>query len=141
MPVRKWYTIYRAVDDEILTIGTSKECASNLDMPIEAFRSMLTRVKLGENRKYIIAIEEVDNDYEETNGKVEIYGEDNFGVVDSKIKYRIDETETMYLYLMGYNDKQIAKALNVPTDAVKRWRKSKKLKSLQDRGRPRKRRD
>lgn len=140
MPVRKWYTIYRAVDDEILTIGTSKECASNLDMPIEAFRSMLTRVKLGENRKYIIAIEEVDNDYEETNGKVEIYGEDNFGL-DLTKKYRLNEAETMYLYLMGYNDKQIAKALNVPVDAVKQWRKGKKLKSLQGRGRPRKRRD
>lgn len=140
MPVRKWYTVYRAVDDEILTIGTSKECASNLDMPIEGFRSMLTRVKLGVNKQYIIAIEEVDSNYEETNGKVEIYGEENFGL-DLLKKYRFDENEAMYLYLMKNNDKQIANKLNVPKGTITLWRKKNGLESLQGRGRPRKRRD
>lgn len=140
MPTKKWYTVYQAYDDELLTIGIDKDCANNLDMSIETFRSVVTKVKLGKNRRYIIAVEEVDDDYEETNGKVEIYGEDNFGL-DLTKKYRLNEAETMYLYLMGYNDKQIAKALNVPIAVIERWRKNKKLKSLQGRGKPRKRRD
>lgn len=140
MPVKKWYTIYEAANDELLTIGISQECADNLGLTINGFKSMLHKVKLGKNHKYIIAVEEVNNDYEETTGEVKIYGEKNVGV-NRRRKYYFDEDEALSLYWMQYNDREIATELKIPISAIERWRKKRGLKALSSQGRPRKRRD
>lgn len=140
MPVKKWYTVYEAANDELLTIGTAKECAKNLDFSEKIFYEMVAKVKVGANKRYIIAVEEINDEYEETDGNIQIYGESNFDLEASR-KCKINDMEAFSLYMLGKNDKEIGEQLHVTRSAIKKWRERKGLKSYSGRGRQRKRRD
>lgn len=140
MAVKKWYTIYEADNDEILTIGVEEECTKNLGFTSKKiFREMISKVKIGRNKKYIIVIEEVDDDYEDIDGNMTIYGETNCGT-KRIYQYDFNVEEAMSLYMNGYNDKEIAEILHVDKTSIQRWRDRSGLKSWCGRGRPRKRR-
>lgn len=54
---KKWYTVYRAVDDEVVALGTGAMCAKGLGWTLETFYSIVSKVKFGKNRAYTIVVE------------------------------------------------------------------------------------
>ena len=52
----------KARTGEILALGSSQECASQLGMTIHSFYSMVSRAKCGKNKRYIVnAVKNIDD--------------------------------------------------------------------------------
>ena len=56
----KWYTIWRASNDELLAFGTMARCAQMLGMSLRNFQSLTCNVRKGKNKKYYILEENVE---------------------------------------------------------------------------------
>ena len=59
-PSKRYYTIYRAKDDEILAFGDKESCAAMLGISQKSFYSMIADVHAGRNKKYEIYSEPLD---------------------------------------------------------------------------------
>lgn len=59
-PSKRYYTIYRARDDEILAFGDKESCAAMLGISQKSFYSMVADVRAGRNKKYEIYSEPLD---------------------------------------------------------------------------------
>ncbi len=67
--LRKYYTVYRKKDDEIIAQGTSKECAEQMNRPLTSFYSCVSKNRLGRVNTYDILVEELGDIEDEFNEK------------------------------------------------------------------------
>lgn len=58
----KQYTIYLAKDDSIVASGTAKECANQMGVSHDVFRSIVSRAKNKKRKKYEVYISTGDED-------------------------------------------------------------------------------
>ncbi len=56
----KYYTVYDANTDELITHGTAKECAEKMNLTIESFYCAVGRARSGKRKKYTVVEEDVD---------------------------------------------------------------------------------
>lgn len=61
---KKYYTVYLKKTDEIVAAGNAIACAVAMNKNIQAFYSMVSRVRNGQNHKYEIDVSIVDLDDE-----------------------------------------------------------------------------
>jgi len=59
-PTKRYYTVYRAKDDEILAFGDKETCADMLGISQKSFYSIVAAVRAGRNKKYEIYSEPLD---------------------------------------------------------------------------------
>lgn len=64
MACRRWYTVYRADTDEVVAMGSSRQCAQQMGITEHSFLSLLVRerAKRSEGRpvRYEILAEQLD---------------------------------------------------------------------------------
>lgn len=125
-----WYTVYKAKGDELLAIGTAKECAAYLGWTLSTFYSILSRVKSRKNRTYCFAVENLKT------GGYWVYGSENTGQLRGRPrKFDVEAAKT--LYRAGINDANIAKRVGVSPATIWSWRKEHGLPPNRGQGRPR----
>ena len=56
------YSVYSRKTDMLLAFGTARECAKALGLTLGSFWSMVSRVRTGKNRKYLVYLEDAEDD-------------------------------------------------------------------------------
>lgn len=56
-----WYTVYEAERDELVVIGSARECAAYLGCRVGSFLSMVSKVKSGKNKSYCVVVENLSS--------------------------------------------------------------------------------
>lgn len=54
------YTVYHQQTDEVLAIGSQRECAKKLGISLNSFQCILTRVKSGKQKNYVVVEEDLE---------------------------------------------------------------------------------
>lgn len=118
---RRWvwyYTFYDAKTDDIIYSGLKEECMEKMGCDKNSFHSTISKVKRGDNKKYVITVEDLDT------GKFVVYGQKNADYqkqkvldFDSKLK------DAEYYYGLGYNDRMIAEKIGLSINAICKWRR------------------
>lgn len=124
-----WYTVYLSGTDEVLVIGTARDCAAFFNTTVNSFRSIVSKSEKIEGRdKYTFVTENLKT------GEMRTYGAKNEGAYEKKW------ARAKELYLDGLNDAEIGEKINATACAVQNWRLRNKLPSNTARGRPKKER-
>lgn len=124
-----WYTVYLAGTDEIVVIGTARDCAVYLGTSINSFRSIVTKSEKNEgHEKYTIVSENLKT------GEMRTYGAKNKGAHEKR--WAIAKK----LYFDGLSDAEIGEKINATACAVQSWRLRNKLPANSAKGRPKKER-
>lgn len=123
-----WYTVYEAEQDRLVIIGSAKECAAYLGRTVNAFQSMVSKVKSGKNKAYCVVVEDL------ATGS---YAVGNTGELRGRPKL-LDDGIAFEMYAAGASDADIARRLGVDHRTVWTWRKKEGLPPNAHRGRPRK---
>lgn len=127
-----WYTVYDARSDEVLAIGTGRECAQVLGVTSSAFYCSLSRMNAGRKCYLTILAEELDDEGNVVSAQVYENPSERRGPPLS-----FDEAAALRLYWQGKSDGDIAKAVGTSYCVVSQWRQRRGLPSNIKKGRPR----
>lgn len=83
MPGNKWVTIYNAKTDEIVALGTQRDCAISMNKKLSDIITLISHVKVGRNHAYTISVEDKET------GEYCVYGEHNNMVADGRGKKEV----------------------------------------------------
>lgn len=126
-----WYTVYAAYRDQLIVIGTSRECAAFMGVSLKSFYELVSRVKSGKVKTHCIVVEDLDA------GTYAVYGSSNTGELRGRPKV-LDDYLADKLYADGLSDRDMAEHLGVDKRTIWTWRKKNNLPPNAKRGRPRK---
>lgn len=59
---RNLYYVWREKDDEILAVGTARECSEKMGIKLSSFYSEVTRTRSGQHKYYKILVENLGGD-------------------------------------------------------------------------------
>lgn len=58
-PPSRYYTVWNAKTDELIACGTAEECATVMGRSIADFHTMVSRVRSGKNKKFVVLVEDL----------------------------------------------------------------------------------
>lgn len=59
--MKKYYTVYRISDDEIIAAGNSEECTKILGLKnIRQFYAFVSKTRSGIRKRYAVVVEDID---------------------------------------------------------------------------------
>lgn len=127
-----WYTVYDARSDEVLAIGTGRECAQALGVTSSTFYCSLSRMNAGRKCYLTILAEELDDEGNVVSAQVY---ENPSGKKGPPLSF--DEAEARRLYDGGLTDAAIGRELGVTSVCILKWRRRTGLPPNAGSGRPR----
>ena len=60
MTNRRYYTVYVNATEEVLVSGTARECAEKLNKSLNCFYSLVSKNRIGHQKKYTVYSEPLD---------------------------------------------------------------------------------
>ena len=113
-----WWTVYDAGTDNVLACGRTSECAKAMGKNEGNFVSMISKVRNGKVRCYVIVREDLET------GEIVTYGAENAGR-PRKGFCRMDKEDLKTVKMLwehGFDDHRIAERVGTSAAAIHKFR-------------------